>query len=467
MGICFKKTCVLVLRIVECNLCVRNSGRSLIRKVRGKTEMRINRRRRFISALFLILLFFNGQGIALGSDNDTYLEGLIKEVLERNPDIIKTRERKSASEHLVLPAGTLPDPQVGFSLSNFPTDSFSRSREPMTSVDVFFTQMIPFPGKLSMKEEVANIRSKQVGWSVAELENMLIYRTKRAYFKLFEITQSIGITGKTKAILREFLEVARQSYAVGRSLQQDVLRAQTNVSNIERRLFELEKMRVEAEALINTLRSAEVDASVSVPDGLKLDEVPYTEKELLESAEVANPTLERLRLKIDEGETEVSIASRELYPDFALSTRYRVREDRSDFVTGAVVLTLPLYASRKQKEIITSRKYSLKSDERAYESYLDQVEFQIRDIQSDLYSLRNRISLLDSAIIPAGKNTVESALSAYRVGKLEFNSLVSAEIDLFRYELERAAHVSRYNERIAELWMVIGKTLTPKEVSDE
>ncbi len=81
--------------------------------------------------------------------------------------------------------------------------------------------------------------------------------------------------------------------------------------------------------------------------------------------------------------------------------------------------------------------------------------------------MRNRISLLDSAIIPAGKNTVESALSAYRVGKLEFNSLVSAEIDLFRYELERAAHVSRYNERIAELWMVIGKTLTPKEVSDE
>ncbi len=58
-------------------------------------------------------------------------------------------------------------------------------------------------------------------------------------------------------------------------------------------------------------------------------------------------------------------------------------------------------------------------------------------------------------------------MSAYTVGKLEFISLVSAEIDLFKYELELSALTSKYNERVAELWMVIGKTLGKKEVSDE
>jgi cobalt-zinc-cadmium efflux system outer membrane protein len=81
--------------------------------------------------------------------------------------------------------------------------------------------------------------------------------------------------------------------------------------------------------------------------------------------------------------------------------------------------------------------------------------------------LKNRISLLDSAILPEARNTVESAMSAYTVGKLEFISLVSAEIDLFKYELELSALTSKYNERVAELWMVIGKTLGKKEVSNE
>jgi outer membrane protein TolC len=438
--------------------------------------MRINRRRRFISALFLILLFFNGQGIALGSDNDTYLEGLIKEVLERNPDLIKAREKKSATEHLVLPSGTLPDPNVGFSFSNFPTDTFDFDQEPMTSFDLFFTQKFPFPGKLSLKEEIAEIRSQQAGKTVSELENMLIYRTRRAYFRLYDISQAINITKKTRAILKQILGVAKQRYAVGKALQQDVFRAQTAVSNIDRRLFDLDKMRIEIIALINTLRSKQVDTDVTVTRRLPIDEIGYSEEELVESAKQWNPTLARLQLKIVEGEKGVSLARRELYPDFALSTRYRFREDRSDFLTGAVTryrfredrsdfltgavtLTVPLYASRKQKEIISSRKFELKSTENGYESYLDLISFNVREIKSDLFSLKNRISLLDSAILPEARNTVESAMSAYTVGKLEFLSLVSAELAMFKYELELSALKSKYNERVAELWMVTGKTL--------
>ncbi len=423
--------------------------------------MRQYPRRTFSVILCLFALVNALRGQAAGADTDAYLDALVAEVLKRNPALIEVRERSSASGHLVLPAGSLPDPQVGFSFSNFPTDTFAFDQEPMTSFDLFFTQKFPFPGKLSLKEEIADIRAKQAGKSVSEFENMLVYRTKRAYFRLYEVVRSIEITKKTQTVLKEFLGVAQQRYAVGKALQQDVLRAQTALSNIERRLFDLDKMRIEMIALINTFRARDVNTPVEVPQELPVDETGYSEEELLEMAKGFNPTLSRLALKVDEGEKSVSLAERELYPDFALSTRYRVREDRPDFLTGAVTLTVPLYAARKQKELISSRRFELNSRANAYESYMDQVIFHIRDIKSDLFSLQNRISLLISAVLPEARNTVQSALSSYRVGKLEFNSLVSAELDLFRYELELENHRGRYNEKVAELWMVAGKNFIP------
>lgn len=418
-----------------------------------------------ILCLFTFVIAFRGQ--ATGADSSSYLDALIVEVLGRNPALIEARERSSASGHLVLPAGSLPDPKVGFSLSNFPTDNFSRSREPMTSIDVFLTQKIPFPGKLSLKEEIAEIHSQQAGKSVSELENMLVYRTKRAYFSLYEASRAVEITRKTKAILRQFLELARQRYTVGEALQQDVFRAQTGVSNIERKLFDMEKREIEVAALINTLRSRPLETTVPAPSALVPEEVGYTEEELMAAAREANPTAAKLLLKVDEGKKGVSLARRDRYPDFALSTRYRFREERSDFLTGAVTLNLPIFAHRKQNEVIQGRMFALKSSESAYQSYLETLRFQIRDIKSDLFSLKNRIALLESAVIPEARHAVESALSAYKVGKLEFNSLIRAEIDLFQYELELAGHKAKYNGRIAELWMVVGKKLTPEEVSDE
>ncbi len=113
--------------------------------------MRQYPRRTFSVILCLFALVNALRGQATGADTDAYLDALVAEVLKRNPALIEVRERSSASGHLVLPAGSLPDPQVGFSFSNFPTDTFAFDQEPMTSFDLFFTQKFPFPGKLSLK----------------------------------------------------------------------------------------------------------------------------------------------------------------------------------------------------------------------------------------------------------------------------------------------------------------------------
>ncbi len=417
---------------------------------------------------FVALLIFSLTGISWGEENDPYLKSLVKEVISRNPDLARMREHKSAKEHRVSPAGTLPDPMVGIGITNLRVDDFDMGKEAMTSKDIFFSQSFPFPGKLSFKEEIADIQSKQAGMTVKEFTNLLAYKTERSYFSFYEVTKSIAITEKTKSVLEQFIEITRQRYAVGQALQQDIFKAQTALLNVKRRLFRLEQMRVKAVALINTLRSMPVNEKVKVPSSLPFSEVTLSKKDLLQGAKEYNPTLSRIRLAVNEGEKRVSLAKRQLYPDFTLSTRYRQREKRSDFVTASFTLKIPLYAWSKQKELIRSDTFFLKSRQRALDSYIDTLEFQVEKIWADLLSLKNRITLLEGGVIPEAREEVNAGMSAYTVGKLEFISLLSSELNFFKYELELAGLRNRYNERVAKLWhIIVGKDLTHIEVHDE
>ncbi len=422
----------------------------------------------FWAFFFVSILIFFLTGISWGDESVPYVKTLVKEMIARNPDLAKMREHRSAKEHRVSPAGTLPDPMVGVGITNMRVDDFDFGREAMTSKDIFFSQSFPFPGKLSLKKEIADIQAKQAGMTVQEFTNLLSYKTERSYYWYYEVTKSIAITEETKTVLEQFVEITRQRYAVGKALQQDIFKAQAALLNVKRRLFTLDQMRVEAVALINTLRSMPVDEKVKVPSSLPFSEVTLSKKDLLKGAKEHNPALLRLRLAVNEGKKRVSLAKMQLLPDFTLSARYRQREMRSDFATGALTLKIPLYAWSKQRELIKSDTFMLNSRQRALDSYIDTLAFQVEKIGADLFSLKNRITLLEGGVIPEAREEVNAAMSAYTVGKLEFISLLSSELNLFKYELELAGLRTRYNERVAKLWhIVVGKDLTTNEVHDE
>jgi outer membrane protein TolC len=426
-------------------------------------------RKQILRAFFLCLIFSTFiPGVSYGEPEGYQpLESLISEVIARNPELKNLGAEKQAKAHLVSPAGTLPDPKIGFGITNMRVDDFDLGREAMTSKDIFLIQSFPFPGKLSLKEEIASLSSKSAGMSVRELENLLKYKTRKAYYAYFEVYRSINITEKTKLVLKQFLEITRQRYSVGRALQQDIFKAQTAILNVQRRLFDLEKMRVKVLALINTLRSRPVDLSLEAPSRLPVEDVPFSQEDLVNGAVKYNPTLGKIKISIDKADRKANLSRRNLYPDFALSARYRQRETRSDFLTGAVTLTIPLYAGSKQKENIESSEYFLKSRERKYDSYLNTIKYEIRSINAELNSLNKKITLLKGGILPEAREAVNSSMSAYTVGKVEFISLLTSELDLFRYELELAKLVNRYNERKARLWNVVGTKLPAREVSDE
>jgi outer membrane protein TolC len=440
---------------------------------RGKRMVkdRTNRRRAatttLLSLLFALVLvghpFVTMAGEpAKGTD---VLRDLVRESLERNPELASFRFTAEGLEQRVQPAGALPDPMLSLSLSNVPADDFQLDKEPMTSKDIGFLQAIPYPGKRSLKQEIARLSAVQGSDRVESMRNMIRFRVKRDFFLLMENREVTRLTEKNKALLGELLEVANSRYSVGKAPQQDLFKAQVEISRLEKMLIALRKKKVELVADLNTLRNRPVTDPVGLPDSFDVPEIRDGEAELLEMAKTSNPDLRREADSARQKEAALALARKQILPDFVIGGAYKVREDtpmggdRPDFFSATVGITLPLWHGRKQDKEVEASVRDLSSAKSGYESALNAIGNRLKEIAADIAAQQETLSLFDTGLLPQARESVNSSRAAYEVGQVEFASVLLGQIALYQQEIDREKTAEMLRIRTSELELVLGKEL--------
>lgn len=393
------------------------------------------------------------------------LRDLVRESLDRNPELAAFRSTAEGLEQRVLPAGSLPDPMLSLSLSNVPVDDFSLNKADMTSRDIGFTQAIPFPGKLSLKQEIARLSAVQGSDRVESMRNLIRFRVKRDFFLLMENREVTRLTEKNKALLGELLEVANSRYSVGKAPQQDLFKAQVEISRLEKMLISLRKKRVELVADLNTLRNRPVTDPVELPDSFDVPEIRFDEAQLLEMAKTSNPDLRREGDAVRQKETALALARRQILPDFQIGGAYKVREntpmggDRPDFFSATVGITLPLWHGRKQDREAEASVRDLSSAKSGYENAWNAIRNRLKEITADVAAQRESLSLFDTGLLPQARESVNSSRAAYEVGQVEFASVLLGQIALYQQEIDREKSAEMLRIRASELELVVGKEL--------
>ncbi len=432
---------------------------------------RIRRNWIFLVLFFLITLSLPALAGETAGDGDI-LGSLVREALERNPDLQSTQFTAEAKDQRILPAGSLPDPMLSLAYSNVPVDDFEMDKEPMTSRDIGFTQAFPFPGKLSLKEEIARLDAVQAADRVESVKNLVRFRVKKDFFLLLENREVTRLAEKNKAVLGGLLAVANSRYSVGKAPQQDLFKAQVEISRLENMLIALRKKRVELLADLNTLRNQPVGMSVDLPSSYTVLEIAHTEEELLEIAKESNPDLKRKEDAVRQKETALKLANKQILPDFQIGAVYRFREDapsgveRPDFFTAQVMVSVPIWHGRKQDKEVEATVRDLSSGKSGYQETWNAIRNRIRDITADIAALKASLSLFDTGLLPQAKESVASSLSAYQVGKVEFASVLLGQIALYQQEIEREKTAQALSIRAAQLELVVGKELFSSERVD-
>ena len=434
-----------------------------------ETALKTVRLKRSHIALSLMLFSLAGNGLyASEVDGAVFTEDWAVDIAVReNPNLSEMQARYEALAEVPSQVGTLPDPIISLNAMNFPTDSFDRDQEPMTQVQIGFSQVFPFPGKLGLKEEASEYDAQAAGHSVDETRLKLIQNVRSKWWQLYYLDRALETVGKNKALLHQFITVAKAKYETGKGLQQDVLLSQLELSKLIDQEIQLHAIRRNKGIQLNILMGRPANGEVFLPDAVSKTMPSLVDETVLyRMAESARPRLKQVETQIDAAQSRLNLAKRNHYPDFKLGVTYGDRTGdnppfqggrRSDFMSVMVGVKVPIYSGRKQSKAVTQKSLELQRNRYALLDELGLVQAAISSAFTDYHKAKQQFSLFGSGIVPQAQQTVQSMLAGYQVSEVDFLNLVRSQMTLFNYELQYWKALSDARQALARLEAAVGE----------
>lgn len=325
------------------------------------------------------------------------------------------------------------------------------------------SQRLPFPGKRGLRREVASKDAEAIDQGYHETVNRVVHDLKTVYFDLGLTLEMIKLVEKNKQTLEHFLRIAEQRYQVGQGSQADVLKAQTQVSRMQDRLLGLarEQPAFEAELIRALGRSAR--GEIPVPAPLQTQEIPLVLETLQQEAWVQRPQLLALQSLIARNGKSVDLARKAYYPDFDVRFSYGQRDNmldgvrRDDMVSMTVAVNLPVWRGSKIEPRIMEAQAMHDQTASLYQAQRNEIAARLRQQIAMAEQSLKSVRLYQSAILPQAKLTVESALTAYQVNRVDFLTLLDNQMTVFDYEANLIAAMANYNKALAEIDWLVGK----------
>jgi len=364
-------------------------------------------------------------------------------------------------------ASALPDPTFGLNAMNLPTDTFDFDQEPMTQLQLTFSQALPYPGKRQLMEDAAQYEADAGLARIEDARLGLAAQVRGAWWRLFQLDRALEIVEQNQALMRDFIEIAQTKYRVGDGLQQDVLLAQLELSRLLDRELRLGGMRSTTNAAVNALLDRATDQMITLPDmppSTELPDVP-TEAELLQSSAANRPAMAAENALVDAARARIELSEKDLRPNFMIGAAYGYRQgydplrarDRSDFLSLMFSVSVPLYSESKQRRAIEQRNSELSRQRFIVNDTLRSIQASISGSRSDYEAAREQILLLETAIIPQAQQTVASMLAGYQVNEVDFLNVVNSQITLYNSQISYWEALSSAKTALAMLAAASGR----------
>lgn len=377
---------------------------------------------------------------------------------QANPLLRAARLEADAAAQRIPQAGALPDPQFQFSLDNRPLAGFGAA-DPMTMNSYQITQTLPWPGKLSFGQERARSLAQAQRLDAAQAEADLTGSVSGTYYRLAYMDRALAVMGQTRDLLRSFYQVSTAMYGVGTGLQQDVLQAQVAVARMTEDITAMTQERVAMAARLNALLGRDATAPVGAlelpPAG---DSLPSVESLMAVAAE-RRPALMAARQRVLAAAAGYREARRELFPDLMVGVSYGQRPRFDDMVSVMVGFSIPLWASSRQVPLRREMQAVQAAEEARERDLYNETYARLAELRAEAVRARNLSQLYATAILPQARASVDAALASYRVGQVNFMSLVENQMTVNRYAIEGVGLLAEHHQAVAEIGALLGAGL--------
>lgn len=406
--------------------------------------------------LFVLILFSSGLH---SEETET---DLLQTLLKNNPEISAVRYKYFAATKLPSQEGALPDPMIGFTDFGVghPFSKLNDSDFAYKALGV--SQELPFPGKLSLRSRIADQRVLIVEQEYFATATRLISEFKSGLAEYRYQSQAIENAEKYKELLSQLTEISESRYRIGEGLQQDVLRTQIERSILEEKLDLLRKDHESQQAMLNALLNRDPEQPLEVQSEPEQTKVEVSLSDLQTKLHSLSPEFLMKSIEEKEKSLAIDLAKKELYPDFTASFQWqKTGSDFPDYYMTSIEARIPLFQSKRQQPAIAQANLELKSSQKEKEATLRKLESQLKEAYLALTTNERLMSLYNQGIIPQTQTSLESSLSAYQVGKIDFLSVLNNASTLLNYETEYDRRLADYEKAIAQIEQITGSFLQP------
>ena len=324
-------------------------------------------------------------------------------------------------------------------------------------------QMIPTAGKLSLSGQVAGAQAGAVRARADEVRWEQRSRVAMAFYDFYQADRAAGIALETKRLLQDVAKTAQSMYEVGAGRQADVLRAQVEIARMTADVVRMGSMRTAMSARLAAALDVSLDlAPVARPAFPALpDSLPPLDS-LVKLAESFRPMIRAGEQDLRAAEATARRLAKEIWPDLQLGLQYAQQggvmgtQRMGSLMIGASV---PVYARRRQykmreegaamQAMATSDLAAMRADTRG----------RVLELYADFVRARDLRALYRTTVLPQSRASVTSSLASYRVGDVNFMTLLDNQMTVNRYRQELFTLDAEQGKAVAELEMLIGRPL--------
>ncbi len=390
------------------------------------------------------------------------LSDLIDEGLEQNKEIQSLENQVESLKELIPFAGSLPDPRLGIAALNVPTDTFSFNQEPMTQKQIFIAQKLPWFGKLSLRSQRQVTIANREYWVLQAKRYELARQIAVAYYELGYVDRGLEVNARLSDLVEQLRKIAESRYATGKGLQQDVLQAHVELTKLLDERVSLERESRNLEDRINELLNRERFNPVTPPGRLSYPALKLDVGALQDQSLEQNPQLAVKQAQVDQAGVEIELARKDYYPDMDFKVAYGQRgedmtgRDLPDFVSGSVVVNVPLWYKTRQNKQLAATLKRLAAVKDGYRNLFEALPHQINALATDVDKFQENYRLYTGALVPQAEQWAQSSLAAYQVRELEFDTMIRAQLQVLRLELQSDRYLFNIYQKRAELEELLG-----------
>ncbi len=417
--------------------------------------------------------------VAIGQDSTTpkavessprlRLASVYDELRTSNPRIQAAEALARAASSRIGSAGLPPDPQVQFGWMNYELPSL-KPMEVLGMKQLQLMQMLPLGGKLGLSRNIARARATAQGERARDAWWEVRAQAAMPFYELYRADQSLAVMRETLRLLGDIQAVTVAMYRVGSANQADVLRAQVEIAGMTEDTLKMQAMRSGMAERLNAILDRRQQSPLATPALPAFPKLVPSLDSLQQLAYTGRPMLKAGASDVSAAQSMERLARKELLPDLQMGVQYGqqgkaiIGGDMSSGGTqrmGSLMVgaSIPIFARSRQLKLREEAAAMSQMAAADLASMLADTRGAVGERYADLNRSRRLAILYRNTILPQSKAVVASAFAAYRVGKVDFMTLLDDQMTAKKYRQQLIDLEAEEGRAWAELEMLTGTAL--------